>query len=154
MDTTVISNIISRGRFSAPQGGEAEPMRAALEEVLIAESNQQQNREDRRDMRHPFPKLIRLTPVDSQGQTILDDAITVVGSNLSVEGINFFCKEPIPFRRVIVSIPQQSSPDLHVLVDLKWCRFVGGGWFDNGGKFINLVKKTARGFLVLGKERL
>lgn len=93
----------------------------------------------RRFQRHPFPYLIRLLPVDKDGLSPCADPFVVVGKQLSEQGLDFYHEQPIPFRRVIASLQTGSGRWLSFLVDLTWCRFTEFGWYDSGGRFLQVV---------------
>ncbi|MEX0791902.1 MAG: hypothetical protein WD045_02110 [Pirellulaceae bacterium] len=95
--------------------------------------------ERRQDVRKPFPYLLNLTPVDRQGKPIPELTTVVVGKNLAERGIDFFHSEPIPYRRVIITLEAEEGNPVHLLTDLHWCRFTKHGWYDNGGRFLDVV---------------
>jgi hypothetical protein len=106
--------------------------------------------ERRRDQRHPYPYPIYLTPVGSDGETPAGPSLVVVGKHLSERGLDFYCHEPIPHRRVIASLECGKDSWVGLLLDLTWCRFTRFGWYDNGGRFLrvapvqpNLARKSA-----------
>ena len=96
--------------------------------------------EHRRDARFPFPVLVRLTPVDPKTLMAQGPAITVVGKNLSEQGFGFFHHAPLPYRRAIVELEDIRGDRLSLLVDLSWCRCTRFGWYDNGGRFLQVVE--------------
>ena len=99
-------------------------------------SNQE---ERRRSARHPFPYLIKLLPVGKDGMTPVGKPLVVIGKQLSSRGIDFYHQDPIEFRHAIVSLQTRGGKWLSFLVELTWCRFTGYGWYDNGGRFLQVV---------------
>lgn len=95
--------------------------------------------ERRREQRHPYPYPIYLTPVARDGVTPAAETIIVVGKHLSECGLDFYCHQPLPYRRVIASL--ECGPDAWtgLLLELTWCRFTRFGWYDNGGRFLRLA---------------
>lgn len=93
----------------------------------------------RREVRRPYPFLLTLVPVNQHGDTVHDQPFTVVGKNLSSRGIGFFHKDPIPYRRVIVHLEGAAGRAVRALVELSWCRFTRHGWYDSGGRFLELT---------------
>lgn len=93
----------------------------------------------RREVRRPYPFLLTLVPVTDQGETLHEQPFTVVGKNLSSRGIGFFHKDPIPYRRVVVHLEGAAGRAMRALVELSWCRFTRHGWYDSGGRFLELT---------------
>ncbi|EAQ76909.1 hypothetical protein [Blastopirellula marina] len=91
----------------------------------------------RRDQRYPFPNLLYLTPVDRQGEPLVEQTVVVVGKTLTERGLDFYHQQPITHRRVIVTVETPNGYAASFLVDLTWCRYTKQGWYDNGGRFLN-----------------
>ena len=99
------------------------------------------DQEERRHCkRHPFPYLIRLFPVGEDGVTIIGEPTVVVGKQLSTNGLDFYHREPLAFRHAVASLQTRSGQWLSFLVELTWCRFTEFGWYDNGGRFLEVVE--------------
>jgi hypothetical protein len=95
--------------------------------------------ERRRETRYPFPCLIHLTPVGDDGVTPEGETVVVVGKHLSEHGFGFFHQSPLPHRRMIASLERKKGHWMGFLIDLNWCRFTKGGWYESGGKFLQAV---------------
>ena len=95
--------------------------------------------ERRRDNRYPFPCLIHLTPVGDDGVTPEGTTIVVVGKHLSENGLGFFHQFPLPQRRMIASVECKNGHWLGFLMDISWCRFTRGGWYESGGRLLQTV---------------
>jgi hypothetical protein len=95
--------------------------------------------ERRRDNRYPFPCLIHLTPVGDDGITPEGDTVVVVGKQLSERGFSFFHQSPLSHRRMIASLENSQGHWFGFLIDLHWCRFSRGGWYESGGRFLQTV---------------
>ncbi len=92
--------------------------------------------ERRRDTRYPFPGLLHLTPVGPDGATPRGETVVVVGKHLSASGIGFYHQAPLPYRKMIVSLEAGKGRWVAFLIDLNWCRFIRGGWYESGGRFL------------------
>jgi hypothetical protein len=92
--------------------------------------------ERRRDNRYPFPCLLYLTPVAEDGLTPEGETVVVVGKHLSECGLGFYHREPLPHRRMIASLESGRGQWFAFLMDLSWCRFTKGGWYESGGRFV------------------
>jgi hypothetical protein len=101
--------------------------------------------ERRRNMRYPYPCLIRLTPVDDDNATPLDEPITVVGKSISARGIAFYHQNPLPFRRAILTLGDAPEKGLSVVAELLWCRFMRQGWYDSGGRLVAICDDARAG---------
>jgi hypothetical protein len=95
--------------------------------------------ERRRDNRYPFPCLVHLTPVGRDGITPEGETVVVVGKHLSERGFGFYHQSPLPHRRMIASLESSKGQWLGFLIDLNWCRFTKGGWYESGGRFLQAV---------------
>jgi hypothetical protein len=93
--------------------------------------------ERRAEARYPFPYLIELFPVESDGVTPAGESFTVVGKHISESGIGFYHSEPMPFRYVVAALDIEDEPEpIFLLLDLTWCRFARKGWYENGGALL------------------
>jgi hypothetical protein len=110
--------------------------------VQLALANAQPHRtqnERRRETRYPYPYPIYLTPVARDGSTPDGPTVGVVGKHLSEHGLDFYHREPLPYRRVIASLACGSGQWVGLLMDLSWCRFCRHGFYDSGGRFLLAV---------------
>jgi len=97
--------------------------------------------ERRSEARFPFPYLVRLTPVKDDGRTQLGPPVVVVGKHISEHGLGFYHPTPLPYRRVKAEVlgGGDEAANLCVLMDLTWCRFNREGWYDGGGRFLEMI---------------
>jgi hypothetical protein len=97
--------------------------------------------ERRQRARHPFPRLMSLTPLADHALAQAANPLVVVGKNLGLRGLDFYHCQPLPYRRVIVSFDDMPGP-VHLVLLISWCRFLRPGWYDSGGRFIQVVSPT------------
>jgi hypothetical protein len=97
--------------------------------------------ERRSVQRFPLGRLVHLTPVGSEGITPLGESIVVVGKDVSERGLGFFHLQPLPHRRMIAALETQTGDWLRFLIDISWCRFTHHGWYDSGGRFLQIVEQ-------------
>jgi hypothetical protein len=95
--------------------------------------------ERRRESRHPFPRLIHLTPVGKDGMTPEGTTTVVVGKDISEHGLGFYHLKPLPYRRMIASVEAPNGQWLGFLIDISWCRFTHQGWYESGGRLLRTV---------------
>ena len=125
-----------------PAPGFARPSKREVR-VLIEHLFPQPPSSDRRtEFRNPYPFLVALTPVDGEGTDLSEDSVVVVGKDLSEHGFGFFHREPFPYRRAIVTLSDSSGYSVRLLIDLAWCRFTTHGWYESGGRFLEVVSES------------
>lgn len=122
-----------------PQEGCDDEVRAQVWGLLTTLYPRNDLVERRRDSRYPFPHLIHLTPVGLDGVTPEGDTVVVVGKHLSEHGFGFYHQAPLPHRRMIASLECGRGRWVAFLIDLTWCRFTKGGWYESGGRFLQAV---------------
>jgi hypothetical protein len=108
--------------------------------ILVSLNSPRATTERRRDHRYPYPQLLYLTPLSADGFTPNGASVVVVGKNLSERGLGFYHREPIAYRKMIASLADNQGGWTGVVIDLTWCRFTPFGWYESGGRFLNLVK--------------
>jgi hypothetical protein len=92
--------------------------------------------ERRRNQRWELPLLLRVTPLDEEGRPLENDAITVVGKNISRRGLSFYHIAPLSYRRALVCADDTEFIDFVAEIDLNWCRFSKPNWYESGGRLI------------------
>ena len=99
--------------------------------------------ERRREQRFPFPYPIRLTPVTTDGSVPPAESVVVLGKHLNEHGLDFYFNEPLAYRRVIASFERNGREVVHILLELTWCRFGRHGWYENGGRFLQVLPSSS-----------
>jgi hypothetical protein len=139
MDTTVIPSqdvfAPTREDWVSPE----ETVRSQICGLLTNFRPRPAQSERRSDQRYPFPYLIHLTPVGVEGAMVESETIVVVGKHLSERGLGFYHTKPLTYRRMIVSFEARNGAWLGFLIDLTWCRFTKQGWYESGGRFLQVV---------------
>jgi hypothetical protein len=102
---------------------------------LVRETERRAIRFERReDERQPFPYLVQLIPIPLDAGFNAQERLNVIGHDISRGGFRFYHTQPLPLRRVIVTLPWTNTEGL--LLQLRWCRFLQQGWYESGGCFI------------------
>ena len=114
-------------------------VRARVCELLLAAQQPGYRPERRSDRRYPYPYLVRLTPVGSDGRTPCGSGIVVAGKTLSEGGFGFYHPQPLSHRRMIASFHVGSGRWVGFLIDLPWCRFTTEGWYESGARLLQAV---------------
>lgn len=94
--------------------------------------------ERRSEQRFAFPHLLYLTPTDDHLGAV-NESVVVIGKHLSERGLGFFHQLPLPHRHMIASLEARDGRWLAFLVDIHWCRFTQHGWYDSGGRLLQVV---------------
>ena len=95
--------------------------------------------ERRRVKRCAFPYPAYLTPINEDGEYVLDETVVVLGKHLSELGLDFYHQAPLPYRRMVASLECGEGRWLAFEMDLSWCRFGRHGYYENGGRFVKVV---------------
>ncbi|MCI0357782.1 MAG: hypothetical protein L0211_04750 [Planctomycetaceae bacterium] len=123
----------------ATDGNRREDLVASrVEQALFSARPIHKGVERRSEERYPYPYPIYLTPLAAQ-KTHRDETIVVIGRQLSLHGVDFYHREPIPHARVIASLNAHEQGWIGLLLELTWCRFNRHGWYDNGGRFLAVM---------------
>lgn len=125
---------------AAPSSADEEDIKNLVRLAVASPVPDRQYAERRREARHAYPYAIYLTPVGRDGRTPEGKTIVVVGKHISEHGLDFYHREPLPYRRVIASLACGSGQWIGLLMDLSWCRFCRHGWYDNGGRFLGPIR--------------
>jgi len=100
--------------------------------------------ERRHEDRVAVPLLFRLTPLSRGGELIHEDAVIVVGKDISRRGLSFFHEQPLTYRRAIVALEHPEFGLFASEIDVNWCRFTRPGWYESGGRLVRPVKPEDR----------
>ena len=100
--------------------------------------------ERRLEDRVSMPLLFILTPLNSAREPIHDDALTVVGKDISRRGLSFFHERPLTYRRAIVSLEHPDFGHFAAEIDINRCRFTKPGWYESSGRLMGLVERDCR----------
>ncbi len=92
--------------------------------------------ERRHRARFPYPRLMRLIPLNEDGSRSDAPPFTVVGKHLSEEGLGFYHAIPLPHRQMLAQfeLPGGGVVSFHVV--LRWCRFIRDGWYESGARLV------------------
>lgn len=94
----------------------------------------------RTEQRYPFACLAHVTPVDEDGAAATPMVVST--KNISENGVSFFHPATLPYRRVLLSFERDDESSVTFLVDLSWCRFTRQGWYESGGRLLQVVNPS------------
>ena len=89
--------------------------------------------------RFPIPYTFRLTPIDAQGNLMLQDTNTVVGRDLSLTGIGISHDYDFKFKRAIISLDHPKLGRFAVEAEIVWTRPTRIGLLESGFRLIRTV---------------
>ncbi|MGC4002726.1 MAG: hypothetical protein QM811_06180 [Pirellulales bacterium] len=131
---------LARGTFARGTSRPTSPVAAEqLAEILGKLTPERVGPERRAENRYPYPRLIYLTPTAPDGVTPTGPTQAASGKHLSQGGIGFYHQTSLPFRRMIVTLERDDRRWLSLATDLTWCRFTKHGWYESGGRFLEVV---------------
>ena len=114
-----------------------DPVAKRVLAALVKRGGSRRGHERRNEQRYPYPHPVYLTPLAGDGPCV-EETVQVIGKHLSEHGLDFYHREPLPYRRMIASL-EVNGQWLGLVLDLKWCRFTSDGLYDNGGRFVAAV---------------
>jgi hypothetical protein len=103
---------------------------------LVARLRPEVTVERRHEDRVAVPLLFRLTPLTREGEPVHEDAIIIVGKDISRRGLSFFHENPLTYRRAIVTLEHPDFGAFAAEIDVNWCRFTRPGWYESGGRLV------------------
>jgi len=136
-DTALPAPLPAAGSVAGNRQGDR--IASAIRSALTAIEPSKRAVERRRESRHPYPYPIHLTPLDAGGRPAAERTFVVIGRHLAPHGLDFYCRQPLAERRVIASLDLGREGWIGLLLELNWCRFSRHGWYENGGRFLNVV---------------
>jgi hypothetical protein len=136
-DTFLPAVLPSAGQVESNRQGDR--IASYVHSALTAVQPARRFAERRREKRYPYPYPLHLTPLDADGFPDAERTFVVIGKHLSERGIDFYCSRPLPERRVVASL-DSASGWVGLVLELAWCRFNRHGWYDNGGRFLAVVR--------------
>jgi hypothetical protein len=89
--------------------------------------------------RFPIPYTFRLTPIDRDGNLLMDDTTTVVGKDLSLTGIGFSHDHDLRCTRAIICLNHPKVGRFAVEAEIVWTRPTPIGLFESGCRLIRTI---------------
>lgn len=94
----------------------------------------------RRRPRLAIPYVFRLTPIDDNGNLLEDQTTSVVGRDLSLNGISFSFDEEPKFKRALISLDHAAVGRFAVVAKLVWSKRTLVGLFETGCQLLGTVE--------------
>ena len=128
--------VLPRERTEASDKEVRKQVRKLLSDLLYAHDTAV---ERRRQMRHPYPQPVYLTPLDKDGIVLEGETIVAAGKDLSECGIGFYHPAPLPSRQMIVSLQVGEGQWRAFVIEVNWNRAIRQSWYESGGRFLQSV---------------
>jgi len=121
-------------------GSQQERIRRDVHSALSLYHPSLKHLERRSEPRYPYPYPFHLTPVSDSGVILVEATQSVIGRHLSEHGLDFYYREPFPYRRAIATLPAMANQWIGLVIELTRTRLSGHGWYDYGGRIVGLVE--------------
>ncbi len=97
----------------------------------------------RRWHRIRFESPVAITPIDEQTGEPTHETMLAVGKNISLGGLCFGHRFPLPHRNIAVSFLADDGQSIEsVTMRLTWCRFTREGTYQSGGQFQSMISSS------------
>src|SRR4051812_25405436 len=90
--------------FNSLTGCAKDQVAECVESAIVAIEPTRRPIERRRETRYPYPYPLHITPVAADGSADPSETFVVIGKHLAPHGIDFYSRQPLVHRRVIVSL--------------------------------------------------
>ena len=121
-------------------GSQQERIRREVHSALSLYHPSLKHLERRSEPRFPYPYPFHLTPLSGTNEILIEQTLSVIGRHLSEHGLDFYHRDPFPFRRAIATLPAMANEWIGLVIELKSTRLSGHGWYAYGGRIIGLVE--------------
>ena len=108
--------------------------------AIIGDAHPLQADERRSGDRFPIFGCYEITPLDSTHRSIIDETTTVVGKDLSINGICFSHEHELAYNRVIVSLPHSEKECIRIEAEIAWTRHTAIGLYESGCRLIRKIE--------------
>jgi hypothetical protein len=100
--------------------------------------------EKRSHRRFPFRVSLVITPVNNITGKVDDlKSFAAFGIDLSPTGVCFLARQLVAARRAVVSCEGPDRQPTSLLFEPRWVRFTRGGWYQTGGRLLDVVNEAA-----------
>lgn len=96
--------------------------------------------ERRIEHRYDFVQTIRLIPLNDLTEEPEGPAIFVETRELSVNGVGILHSQPLPYKKVALTLSLPCGSRVTIVTKLLWCRFSKEGRYASGGQFLRWME--------------
>jgi hypothetical protein len=99
--------------------------------------------EKRANIRISFRRPFTVTPIsNATGRPDQLRSFPAFGIDISATGICFIARHLVPARKAVLSLEGPGGKLVGVLFEPRWVRFTRGGWYQTGGKLLELLQDS------------
>ena len=96
--------------------------------------------EKRAHRRYPFRRALVVTPItNGTGRPDRAKSFPAFGIDISSSGVCFLGRQLVPARKAVLSVDGPDGEMVHVLFEPRWVRFTRGGWYQTGGRLLEVL---------------
>ena len=110
-----------------------------FQELINESDSTERDRRRRRHERFVLHLTLQLTPINHAGRVLHDEAVDIVGKDMSVAGIGFSHKNPLLQRGVVISFEHPTVGRLAVEAEVVWTKPTPLGIYESGCRFIRTL---------------
>ena len=140
MTTSRIPGTVESNGFELSALHRLQEIESLIEKLVASWHRADRMLQTRRWHRAGFEKPLALTPLDEITEKPIGDPLPASGRNVSVHGIAFSHLDPLPYRKIAITFPDENDIQISVVTYLKWCRFTRKSVYHSGGRFIRTIE--------------
>ena len=140
MTTSDMSNTVGSESFKLSALHRLQEIESLIEKLVASWHRSDHILQARRWHRAGFEKPLALTPLDEITEKPIGDPMPASGLNVSVHGISFLHFDPLPYRKIAITFPDDNDIPISVVTCLKWCRFTRESMYHSGGHFLRTIE--------------
>lgn len=110
-----------------------------VREYMTTAASGKRKQDRRKRPRLAIPYIFKLTPIDDHDNLLEDQATSVVGRDLSLNGISFSFNEEPDFNRALISLDHPAVGRFAVVAKLVWSKQTLVGLFETGCQLLCTV---------------
>lgn len=124
---------------SAPSHHNGDSLSQLVREYMTTAASGNLQRDRRKRPRLAIPYIFKLTPIDDNNNLQEDLSTSVVGRDLSLNGISFSFDEEPNFKRALISLDHPAVGRFAVVAKLVWSKKTLIGLFETGCQLLGVV---------------
>ncbi len=96
--------------------------------------------EKRAHRRFPFRRALVVTPINNgTGRPDRVKSFSAFGIDISANGVCFLGRQLVPARKAVLGVEGPNGQMVHMLFEPRWVRFTRGGWYQTGGRLLEVL---------------
>jgi hypothetical protein len=124
---------------TAPSGGNRHSLSHLVQDYIKTATSDLSEHDRRKRPRLAIPYIFKLTPIDDNDDLVEEQSTSVVGRDLSLNGISFSFDEEPKFKRALISLDHPAVGRFAVVARLLWSKRTLVGLFETGCQLLCIV---------------